>query len=59
MANQSIFGTARRLTTNLPLRERAAWLFLSALADVVGVVTYRSQRLLGRPGEESRGASKR
>ncbi len=58
MANQSVFGTAKRLTINLPLRERAAWLFLSALADVVGAVTFRSQRLLGKPGHETRAASK-
>lgn len=50
MADQSVFGTTMRLTTHLPLRERAAWLFLSALADLVGTVTYRSQLLLRRPG---------
>ncbi len=59
MANQSVFGTAKRLTINLPLRERAAWLFLSALADVVGAVSYRGQRLLARPDAESHGATKR
>jgi len=50
MANQSVFGTTMRLTTHLPLRERAAWLFLSALADVVGAVTYRSHLLFHGPG---------
>ena len=42
---RSAFRTAKRLTTELPWQQRAAWLALSALVDVFGAVSTRAHRL--------------
>jgi hypothetical protein len=40
----SVFQTARALTRDRPVRERAAWLFLGGVVDLLGVVMYRRRQ---------------
>ncbi len=41
---RSSFETAKRLTSELPMHQRAPWLVLGALGDLWGVLAHRRHR---------------